>query len=822
MQVTNVQDRITHAVVSPGKTQAFGIAQTAEFFQVLSSSLYSDKPRAVARETLCNAWDAHIEAGVTDKAVKVSVTDNKLIIQDFGHGIHRDQIHPTYGTYGGTTKVANDAVTGGFGLGCKAPFAYTEHFEVTSCHKGVKTIYRMSLSSAVVGGLPTITEIVSIPTTETGLTVSMELKDRHDAHQFIELVRRIAALGEMKVELNSQLVEVAPFSKAVHGFLITNKEEFFGSSEDVIWVRYGNVVYPIERHDSYRIEFDSLTKQLEQFSHRPRGYGYQRQDWRIIIQATPNSISITPSRESLSMTDHTINTLKKLLKVSLFDGSEIHEVSKLFVEELIDKSFLMSTPKDLFVFGDKLPNINLLPGKTTNFLFDAASVAEHRIRGPYPSDLRVTDFIARLKALKKAGFGRKQIIESFLRYYKQSPDGDTFGHRSSLWPHKPSWFFKHYLWPIIKKMQEAKLDYKRLYICGKTYGKYGHVNGTGLTEALKWPRPTHEMTLPFLRDIIILGYSKFDLDRVGNFPVIKNWLGSAERGALYYRVPRTSKNVQKIRDTFKAIGMTVIDLTIAHPWEPKTITAPIPKAAPTVKRIPGIPKLSASKRLDGSFSIHKAYEKDTPRIEKPEFILVMSPRKDDTSCFHHFSADRAAAVIRLFGDQGGIVRNTDHAASYTKLGAKLIDDYVKEKVLEEFKTNKLLELAYTASVDHPDLRMNYGLESLTSTLITDTIIRKKFKIPDPPAQREQDFLRIWDGYSYYEYRDGPLKEIKKIIDGWKLNPELQKFADLLSKNKLMSIFSVSNLSQIFSGSPTPEKIEQQKQVRAILFSVLKG
>ena len=42
-------------------TQNFAIADTPEFFQLLSDSLYSDPLIAVFRETITNAYDANIE-----------------------------------------------------------------------------------------------------------------------------------------------------------------------------------------------------------------------------------------------------------------------------------------------------------------------------------------------------------------------------------------------------------------------------------------------------------------------------------------------------------------------------------------------------------------------------------------------------------------------------------------------------------------------------------------------------------------------------------------------------------------------------------------
>ena len=72
MQVTHSAD---HMLIGGAKTIEFGISNDAAFFQILSSTLYSDQRLAVAREVLCNAWDAHIRAGITDKPIEVTITD---------------------------------------------------------------------------------------------------------------------------------------------------------------------------------------------------------------------------------------------------------------------------------------------------------------------------------------------------------------------------------------------------------------------------------------------------------------------------------------------------------------------------------------------------------------------------------------------------------------------------------------------------------------------------------------------------------------------------------------------------------------------------
>ena len=79
MEVSQPFDHITHAVIGGGKTIDFGISNSAEFFDILSRTLYTDQHLAVVREVLCNAWDAHIDSGNINKPIEISLDDDYLI-----------------------------------------------------------------------------------------------------------------------------------------------------------------------------------------------------------------------------------------------------------------------------------------------------------------------------------------------------------------------------------------------------------------------------------------------------------------------------------------------------------------------------------------------------------------------------------------------------------------------------------------------------------------------------------------------------------------------------------------------------------------------
>lgn len=313
MQVSQQDQFITHAVVGNQESVSMGVSDDAALMHILSATLYTHPQLAVVREILCNAWDAHIAAGKTDVPVQVTLSDDRLTIRDFGYGIAHKDIGPIYGVYGNSTKRDDSRSTGGFGLGSKAPFAYTDNFEVISHHVGQKAVYRVSKSSMEKGGKPSINLIVSLPTDETGISVSFDLKEG-DAGRFCKLLLEVIQLGEIPVLFNGELVALElPLSASSSGYLISNYHSTVGGK---INVRYGNVVYPIPLHESYAEEYHAVRRNLECLW----------ADANVIFMAAPDSICIAPSREALILTDATVATLKQLL--GSFEQKNYHKITE--------------------------------------------------------------------------------------------------------------------------------------------------------------------------------------------------------------------------------------------------------------------------------------------------------------------------------------------------------------------------------------------------------------------------------------------------------------------------------------------------------------
>lgn len=298
MQVNSKAEQDSYAIVGGETPKAFKISASAHAFRILSNTLYRDKPRAVVREILCNAIDAHVMAGIGDRPVEVTLTDSELIIQDFGPGIPDSRIVDIYATYFGSTKTDDAGQTGGFGLGSKAPFAYTDHFTVTSCFGGVRSVYALHVNSDELDGAPAVRRMVTTPCVGTGVIVSVPVASE-DKMNFVHVVRSVASEGGMNVIFNGDPLKVTDYRairQAGYGLV----REGDGDTH----VLYANVLYPLESNPA----IDTLREAIRHFI--PPGYSF-------ILAMPPSTIAVTPSRESLSYDEMTLKAIARALKLAV-------------------------------------------------------------------------------------------------------------------------------------------------------------------------------------------------------------------------------------------------------------------------------------------------------------------------------------------------------------------------------------------------------------------------------------------------------------------------------------------------------------------------
>lgn len=161
MKLTETNNKMLSNAVS--ESINFGVTDMRIIMEVLTK-LYSNPIRTLTQEYICNARDAHREVGQT-KPIEIDVPTRfnpVLKIRDFGPGLSPERVKNVFVYYGSSTKRETDEQTGGFGIGAKSAWAYTDSFIIHSYHNG--THYAFNANRA--NGLGTLTVLFEQFTTK--------------------------------------------------------------------------------------------------------------------------------------------------------------------------------------------------------------------------------------------------------------------------------------------------------------------------------------------------------------------------------------------------------------------------------------------------------------------------------------------------------------------------------------------------------------------------------------------------------------------------------------------------------------------------------
>ena len=785
MQVSHSNDHVTHAVIGGKQAIEFGISNSAEFFNILSSTLYKDQILAVVREVLCNAWDAHIEAGCTDRPVLITLTSEKFTIQDFGKGIHHDDMGVIYGTYGNSTKKNDGNQTGGFGLGCKAPFAYTDHFEVTSCHAGIRTIYSIAKSSGQVVGKPGITPIVSMPTEESGLTVSIHIKSG-DQQRFKELIKRICHNGDMNMKLNGAQLDTLNFDVSKNNFLITRANLL--NTQHRVMIRYGNVMYPAEadkNEDAYRAivaHLSTLKGHLTPFS--------------IVFQAPAHSIAVTPSRESLSMQEHTVNTLRQLFQGFLDSlGKQFQHACATYTNKTIYQAVIEKRVDELLKREAAMPMI----AKREDFLqiSDFDEMAKQYLPYNYPEDLdyRKADITQRLEAMVQGNLLDRGKVQSFLRELKGVKKNCTDLRHWHIRTEENTWLQRRVIAPLMVRLTQAGLPTSQLYSCSSEDNNWQGSNRENVPPLVPAARtsPHHLLiTLPYLRNIVVLTTRRQDLStRAYAHPVFK--AAGRYQGYLVYIASRKKGELEEVRQFFAQEGMVVADLTVSEAEERAARTKPDTPRKPAKK---GVVKLSS---VEG-FSRHKIdlslmNSADAERTEAPEFILKVSLGSAySINSIDFWGSEHSATLVRLFGDKGGITNNTATYDKWRALGVPTFTEYVRKKICGYVLNNPRIQ-AYWA--DRPDRIATYAgrHDSLIHAIHNSKVLSSEFGLVNPMTDEDRLYFGLWESREQNTSCYTPADEVTEVSK-WLFDTPISKNAEALIQKLGSPLLPLLNISEL--------------------------
>ena len=169
--------------------QFFSVEDQGMIFDILRNKMYSNPILAICREIACNARDAHREVGKPDEPIHIQLPvglQPEYRIKDYGPGISTDRMLNVFIKYTASTKRQDNMQTGGFGLGAKTPFSYSDQFHITTVVDGTKYSYTCGIDETKVGKLVLLGKESSEEPNSTEIAVPVKAQDYNSFRQYTE------------------------------------------------------------------------------------------------------------------------------------------------------------------------------------------------------------------------------------------------------------------------------------------------------------------------------------------------------------------------------------------------------------------------------------------------------------------------------------------------------------------------------------------------------------------------------------------------------------------------------------------------------------
>ncbi len=291
-----------------GETVDFGIKNPAIIFDILCNKLYENPLKILVQEYMCNARDSHREVG-SDKPITVILPTNldpTLKIIDVGVGISPDRMNNVFVYLGESTKNGSNKQTGGFGVGAKVGWAYTDSFTIKTIYDNVQYTYLAYKGNKGVGQLDLLfkEEGCNLP---NGTTIEITI-NASDFYKVYRYVHQTSHFWKTRpIIKNAELLEV-DYNKTI-------TDQTFGE----ITVLDGSAMDYYERNNDYLslnhrvhavvdgiIYFDIGSKVpglLDNFNISKTS--------SMFIKFNVGEIDLAVNRENLQYTKNTINTIRK-------------------------------------------------------------------------------------------------------------------------------------------------------------------------------------------------------------------------------------------------------------------------------------------------------------------------------------------------------------------------------------------------------------------------------------------------------------------------------------------------------------------------------
>ena len=305
---------------------AYGIEFNPFMASLLSDKLYTDKPTACWRELYANAHDESAD-------IKVQLpthAEPTCVIWDNGTGLDQDELIGLFCMYGASNKRDTNSKIGGFGVGSKVLFSYTDTFSAVSVKDGIKTSIVCYKNDE---GMPTARIVGQAESDEQSGTRIEWATTPYDATTFHASALEVFARFENKPTFLCDTVHKwdEPYLfKAEHWAVRDPKfSSSLSKSGSGVQVVMGGIAYPLSAISLNSIDYDAICQS------------------DLDIFAPIGAVQLAASREALSYDEKTIAYLTKRLSGMKIEAKkmvedEIASISNWYDKELARQKLISS------------------------------------------------------------------------------------------------------------------------------------------------------------------------------------------------------------------------------------------------------------------------------------------------------------------------------------------------------------------------------------------------------------------------------------------------------------------------------------------------
>jgi len=313
---------------------------------ILRDKLYSNKIAAVCREVASNSRDANREAGNVEVPVIINISNDGLLdegmnisFKDSGVGISPSRIDNVFLKYGSSTKRDSNSQTGGFGIGAKTPFAYTNEFLISTVSeeggKRLHNVYQAVISNEGGQEVSQLLLVSSNETTEnTGTEIIVPIQDRDESEFVSECLKatllwdvqpQIVVNGENKMAEVKNLIEKEDF-KVIYG---NYNSDLFDTKQDGLILQIDGIPYTLNVTQVGRVDSEIQTHiESSRLMDMKTRYYYENIHRNTVLTFNTGELTLSASREEI---EYTKSNIEKIY--------EKFESAEVCIEEMIMNDF---------------------------------------------------------------------------------------------------------------------------------------------------------------------------------------------------------------------------------------------------------------------------------------------------------------------------------------------------------------------------------------------------------------------------------------------------------------------------------------------------